>query len=221
MTSFVLGIDVSKDHFDVALYDADGEYRDSGNFSNNKTGLKKLNKWLQKREVSSLHACMEATGRYGDLLALTLYNQGHSVSVVNAARISKYAESKLQRNKTDPADAKNIADFCLTQKPPLWEPLPEEVQELQALCRRLTALIKNRTQEQNRLQSGLVSNAVKFSVEAHIAFLNEQIAQLEKQIKQHIKQHSSLKEVMQNRWCKWNLGQNEIKFTYRYGPQNE
>lgn len=193
MTTFILGIDISKDYFDVALYAADAQFVDDGQFSNNKTGIKKLNKWLQKRDVRTLHACMEATGRYGDLLAMSLYHHGYQVSVVNAARIKKYGDSKLQRNITDPVAAKTIADFCLTQKPPLWQPLPEEIQALQALCRRLTALIQDRTRENNRLHSGLVSKIVKASIKAHLTFLNKQIAQLDTQIKQHIKQCPTLK----------------------------
>jgi transposase len=192
MSTFILGIDISKDHFDVALY-KETQFLDFAKFSNDNVGFKKLHKWLRKRDAGPLRACMEATGRYGDQLALTLYHHGHQVSVVNPARIKKYAESKLQRNKVDHTDAKIIADFCLTQNPPLWEPLPEEVQELQALCRRLNTLIEDRTREQNRLQSGIVSNTVKASIKAHLTFLNEQVAELEKQIKQHIQQHPALK----------------------------
>lgn len=192
MSTFILGIDISKDHFDVALYQ-ETQFLDFAKFSNDNAGFKKLHKWLCKRDADPLRACMEATGRYGDQLALTLYHHGHQVSVVNPARIKKYAESKLQRNKVDHTDAKIIADFCLTQNPPLWKPLPEEVQELQALCRRLNALIEDRTREQNRSQSGIVSDTVKASIKAHLTFLNEQVAELEKQIKQHIQQHPALK----------------------------
>lgn len=192
MSPFILGIDISKDHFDIALY-KEAQFLDYAKFSNDKAGFKKLHKWLRKREAGTLRACMEATGRYGDHLALTLYHQGHQVSVVNPARIKKYAESKLQRNKVDHTDAKLIADFCFTQTPPLWEPLPEEIQELQALCRRLNTLIEDRTREQNRLQSGLLSNTVKTSIKAHLAFFKKQITELEKQIKQHIQQYPTLK----------------------------
>jgi transposase len=51
-----------------------------------------------------------------------LYESGHQVSVVNPARIKRYGESKLHRNKTDKADAALIAEFCQKENPPLWSP---------------------------------------------------------------------------------------------------
>ena len=54
------------------------------------------------------------------------------VSVVNPARIKRYGESKLHRNKTDKADAFLIAEFCLKEKPPFWKPLSPEMKHLRA-----------------------------------------------------------------------------------------
>jgi len=192
MGEFVLGIDISKAYFDVYL--VGGVETASGRFDNEVSGFKQLGKWLKKRKVETMHACMEATGRYGDDLALWLYKQSFQVSVVNPRRIKKYGESKLQRNKTDQIDAKLIADFCLTQEPPLWTPLPEEYKELQALTRRWQMLVDNRTQEQNRLLSGIPSQTVLDSIQVHIDFLNTQIQLVERQIQEHIDQHPSLKQ---------------------------
>lgn len=192
MGQFVLGIDISKAYFDVYL--VGGVEPASGRFDNDVSGFKQLRKWLKKRKVETMHACMEATGRYGDNLAQWLHTQGYQVSVVNPRRIKKYGESKLQRNKTDKIDAKLIADFGLTQDPPLWVPLPEGYQELQALTRRWQMLVDNRTQEQNRLLSGVLSQTVLDSIQAHIDFLNVHIQLVEKQIQEHIDQHPSLKQ---------------------------
>jgi transposase len=62
---------------------------------------------------------MEATGTYAFPVAEVLFEAQHLVSVVNPARIKKYSESQLTRNKTDRLDASIIADFCNTQAPPL------------------------------------------------------------------------------------------------------
>lgn len=188
----ILGIDIAKDKFDVALHQ-DGQLIASGQFDNTPTGFKKLSTWLKNKTAQSVWACLEATGRYGDALALYLYEQGYRVSMVNPARIKKYAESKLQRNKTDKVDTKLIADFCWTQQPALWTPPPLEKRQLQEMVRRLNALIKERTREKNRLQSGLESVIVKESIQANLDFLNQQIATLEVQILSHIDQHPSLK----------------------------
>lgn len=114
--SHYLGIDVSKDKLDVALLH--GEHLTTGDFSNSPIGWTKLGRWLEKRQVSQLHACLEATGRYGQGAALFLHQQGYQVSVVNPRRTKAYADSKLSRNKTDAIDAKLIADFCVTQTRP-------------------------------------------------------------------------------------------------------
>jgi transposase len=116
------------------------------------------------------------------------------VSVVNPRRIKKYGESKLQRNKTDKFDAKLIADFCLTQEATLWTPPLEEERELQVMTRRWQALVDNRTQEQNRLLSGIPSQTVLDSIQKHIDFLDREIQLLDKQIQAHIDQYPSLKK---------------------------
>ena len=188
----ILGIDIAKDKFDVALYKGK-ELIATGQFDNTLAGFKKLSKWLRNKAADQVWACMEATGRYGDALALYLHQAGHQVSMVNPARIKKYAESKLQRNKTDKLDAKVIADFCRTQEPLLWTPPAPEKRQLQEMVRRRNALVKERTRERNRLQSGIESDIVKESIQANLDFLKEQIAKLDAQIQSHISQYPSLK----------------------------
>lgn len=189
----ILGIDISKQSFDVALY-AGKEFLSSGEFSNNTAGYKKLSKWLGNQGVASVWACLESTGRYGNALAFYLFNAGHQVSVVNPLRIKKYAESKLQRNKTDRLDAKVIADFCRTQEPSLWQPASVEQEALQELSRRLSALQKEKTAEQNRLKSGYKNQKVKESIKRTILFLSEEIAALEAEIQDHINQNPDLQK---------------------------
>ena len=188
----ILGIDVSKSKFDVALL-RDNEYV-LATFDNDSVGFVKLRKWLKKRGVNELHACLEATGRYGDDLALYLHEAGYRVSIANPARIQAYAVSQLKRNKTDREDAKLIAHFCATQEPELWTPPSQAQQELQAMVRHLESLQTMRQQESNRLQAGVPAIAVRETLEAHIAFLDEQIKQLTQRIHDHIDHHPDLKQ---------------------------
>ena len=59
----VLGIDVSKATFDVALvYHRQLHHKQ---FANHPTGFRALRAWLAKHTTAPLHACMEATGKYG------------------------------------------------------------------------------------------------------------------------------------------------------------
>lgn len=193
MTLPTLGIDIAKLKFNVCLINHTSKLRHKV-FLNTPTGFTQLTQWLIKQQVEQVHVCMEATGTYGEALALFLYQAGHTVSVVNPAAIKAFAASRLSRTKTDRVDAELIARFCLAQAPPAWTPLPQEVRELQALVRRLETLTEMRVAEENRLEAGIMVEVVKASVEELINHLSAQIKQTEKLIREHIKDHPKLKE---------------------------
>ncbi len=83
--SVVLGIDIAKLKFDVCLIKENGKAKHKI-FANTKHGFEQLVIWLNSHTVSNLHACLEATGSYGEALALYLFDAGYRVSVVNPAR---------------------------------------------------------------------------------------------------------------------------------------
>jgi transposase len=186
----VLGIDVSKDSLDVVL--VRGERSEHKVFSNSGVGHKHLHNWLLAQQTGPVHACLEATGQYGEAVTEHLYHGGHQVSVVNPARIKRYGESKLHRNKTDKADAALIAEFCQKEKPPLWTPLPACVKHLRALVRRLEDLQSAYQQERNRLGSGERNAWVLDDLQAHLDYLGERIGVLRQTIQQYIEQNPDL-----------------------------
>ena len=186
-----LGLDVAKLKFNACLIHEGGKLRHKV-FPNTPAGFSQLSDWLAKQQVERVHTCLEATGTYGDSLAAYLHGQGHVVSVVNPAAIKAYARSRLSRTKTDRADAMLIASFCAERRPPAWHPPAREVQELQALVRRLDSLVEMRTMEENRLCSGVTVEAVRESVEELIAHLSEQIKRTEALIRNHINNHPGL-----------------------------
>lgn len=188
----VLGIDISKETYDVTLI-LEGR-KQHQQFENTLAGFKGLSHWLQKNKVKSFHACMEATGQYGESLAEYLYQQGNQVSVVNPARIKAYASSKLRRNKTDKADSELIAEYCLRENPGLWSPPPASFKDLQALVRRLEDLQSNYQQESNRLQSGVNTPVVVEDLKAHLQYLNGQIERIKQAIQDHIDANPELKQ---------------------------
>ena len=187
----VLGIDVSKDKLDVVLLSDQGQRHKI--ISNDSSGFEQLQHWLIKQQVRQVHACLEATGQYGDGIAEYLYEKEHLVSVTNPARIKHYGESKLHRNKTDKADAALIAEFCLKEKPPYWKPLSPELKHLRALVRRLSDLQTNYQQESNRLKSGEKDPRVLADLTDHIDYLNTRIKAIEKEIQGFIDQTPDLK----------------------------
>ena len=192
MAQHILGLDVAKLKFNVCLIREDGRLRHRV-FANTVSGFTPLSDWLKKNNVSQVHACLEATGAYSEARATYLYDSNHLLSLVNPAAIKAYAGAHLSRTKTDRVEAELIARFCLTQKPQLWPPAAPEVRELQALVRRLDALIEMHTMEANRLSSGLGTTEVRASIESLMNHLEEQIARAEKLIRQHINNHPQLR----------------------------
>jgi transposase len=192
MTTPALGLDISKLKFNACLINQSGKLRHKV-FTNADDGFARLAEWLAKQGALHTHACMEATGAYGEALALHLHAAGHTVSVVNPAAVKAFAQSRLSRTKTDKVDAELIARFCLAQRPRAWSPPAPEVRELQALARRLESLVEMRVAEENRLSSGITVKAVRRSVEEHVAYLNEQIRRTEELIREHISRHPTLR----------------------------
>ncbi len=192
MDNAVLGIDIAKAKVVVTLLTPDGKRRRK-TCANTPGGFEELAAWLVRQHVARVHACLEATGTYGDALALWLHDAGHLVSIVNPAIIHAYARTQLTRSKTDQIDADLIAAFTATQQPPMWTPPAAEIRQLQALVRRLDALQGMRTQEANRLAAGVVVDEVRTSIETVLAHLDDQIAHVRALIRQHLDQHPGLR----------------------------
>ncbi len=193
----IVGIDVGKDRLAVALW-REGQALETAGFDNTRPGFEQLQRWLKKRQVVPVHACLEATGRYWENLADFLVAHGQQLSVVNPARIKAYAESQLARNKTDQLDAALIADFCRSQDPPVWTPPPPAWRELQTLVRHLEDLESDRQRQRNRLHAlthgAQPSPLVRDHLQQQIDFLSTQIDQVKQHIQDHMDQHPDLKE---------------------------
>ncbi len=188
--SVYLGIDVAKETLDVCLLRETGsEY---AHMSNSRKGFNQLHHWLQKRQASSAHVCLEATGIYGLEVAQFLHEKGYRVSVVNPARIKGFAQSQMRRSKTDKLDAAVIAAFCQALQPDLWTPPEPAWYALRALVRHIDDLQHTRQQQVNRLESATLP-AVRDQLQQHIAFIDEQLAQVKNQIKDHLKRFPHLK----------------------------
>lgn len=189
-----LGIDISKASFHVEL--SLNEKLRHRKFTNRKEGFGELGAWLSKHKIKQVHACLEATGVYSEELAAYLYQQGHTVSIVNPFQIKAFGQSELLRNKDDRPDAGLIRRFCEKQQPPAWTPPPAHLRELQALTRHLENLLETRQQQLNRLE-GLKPKGVVKSLRKLVAYLDAEIARTEKQIEDHIDSHPDLQQQCQ------------------------
>jgi len=193
MAHSALGIDVSKDTLDGCLMQEDRQQ--ARRFTNDPKGYAALHRWVtQQSRAERPHVCLEATGQYSDGIAEQLYHAGYPVSVVNPARTKDYARSMMQRNKTDKADARLLALYCLKHELDLWSPPPPQMRDLKAMVRRLHTLKTMRQQEKNRLGAGGTTDRVNASIEQLIAYLDQEIKELEQAIQEHIDQFPTLRE---------------------------
>ena len=191
----VVGIDVAKRKFDIALLISNKIKTKV--FDNTPSGHKAFSEWLGERGAipEHTHLCMEATGPYSETLATNLVAEGWRVSVVNPARIKGFAQGELARNKTDRADAALLARFCIAMRPSLWTPPPVEWRELRGWVDRLQVLKEMHQQESNRMEAHLASGQARLAqdIQTHLDWLNKQITELERSINDHIDRHPDLK----------------------------
>ena len=186
-----LGIDIAKDTFEAHLLQAKATAR--GSFDNTPAGFVKLDHWLKKRKAGAVYVCLEATGRYSEGVAEHLHAGGHTVSVINPARLKAFGQATLTRTKTDQTDAALLADFCHRQQPAAWTPPAPAQRELRALVRRRESLGQLRQQEANRLGSGETSAVVRASLEAVLTLLDAQLAAVEQAIAEQVAADPELK----------------------------
>jgi transposase len=189
-----LGIDISKDSFHVEL-SINNKLRHR-RFANRKEGFAELTAWFVKHKAPVVHACLEATGPYGEALALYLHEQGHTVSVVNPAQIKAFGQSELLRNKDDRPDAGLIRRFCEKQQPAAWAPPAPQLRELQALTRHLENLLETRQQQINRLEVANTKEVAK-SLRKLVTHLDVEIQRIDQQINDHVDRHPDLKQQCQ------------------------
>jgi transposase len=185
----VLGIDLAKLSFDATLLQQTGSSH-YASFPNTPEGFLQLATWLREHNVSSLHACMEATNIYWQALASWLHAQGYSVSVVNPARIKGYAMATMQRTKTDKLDSAIIASFCAKHQPSVWQPASQAQQRLRALVRHRDELLQTQLQQQNRLRDA-TDELLQSSLESLLKAIASHLETVQEQIKQQLRGQES------------------------------
>jgi transposase len=191
----ILGIDISKEKFDVCLITTAGGKERYRTFRNSETGFAELAKFLVLHGAENVHACMEPTGRFYEKLAHWLRGRNHTVSIVNAYRIKGFAISELKRSKTDRIDAGIIARFCLMHAPASWNPREEDLQEIHDIGRYVDELMAALVREKNRLKSGIENAVVVREVENHIQYLEKTIEKLDKRMRAIIKSNDRLQSA--------------------------
>jgi transposase len=171
--SKVIGIDISKQTFDVSWKEKDKNV--SMVFPNNQEGFKSFFKHLKKGS----HCVMEVSGTYHLKLAMFLHHRKVLVSVVNPLIIKRFCQMKMTRTKTDKKDAIMICAFGEDQKPALWQPDADYIKEMNSILTTLEGFEKIATQVSNQMEAesqlDLINSVARESKKRLLAHVEDEI----------------------------------------------
>jgi len=174
----VIGCDIAKAKLD--LFDANAQKFHV--IANTSTAIAE---WVATLDPGTTFVVCEATGGLDRTLLNSLAAHNIAVARVNPKRARDFARAAGVLAKTDRADARVLAEMGQRMELQLTDrPAPDRI-ELADLSNRRDQLVEIRKQEKTRL-SALNESSSCTSIEAHIAWLNEEIACFDRQIKMAI-----------------------------------
>ncbi len=180
----IAGIDVSKNSLEVSV--AEGRTRA---FRNTAPGIGKLRAFLG--EQSATRVVCEPTGGYERRLVRLLREADLPVQLAHPNRVRAFARVCGYEAKTDLLDAQILARYGRMFPEPEARPAEPERQGLQDLLRRRQQLVAQRVQERNRMRQELEASVLQ-STQRHIAWLDQEIAQLDQEYQDRLRQHATL-----------------------------
>jgi transposase len=173
-----VGIDVSKDKFDIHIRPLD----QSENFSNDEAGFNKLVVLL--KQVQPQVIVLEATGGYERRLVAVLLTSELPAVVINPERVRHFAKATGQIAKTDTLDAAVLSLFAQTLQPQP-RPLPDAfAQELQDLLARRRQILDMIVAEKNRLETA--NKPIRGQILQHIKWLEKRLLSVDRDLNQRI-----------------------------------
>ena len=145
---YYIGIDMSKDFFDVACSDMP---RQAKRFGNDAIGFAEFGKAYGERLASGL-AVVEATGGYEKALLAYLLGNGYAAHRADPLKAKHFIRSLGQNGKTDRLDAHALARYALERHAslPLYRKENEKHEKLKLLVLRSADLKEMLVKEKNR-----------------------------------------------------------------------
>ena len=122
--------------------------------SQSRAGFAAFDAWLERQAEPVTLVTMESSGHYWMPLAAHLRSRAVPVAVVNPLAAKYFARSRLARTKSDPADARSLAEMAMRDTPPARDPLAGAelrqaarftmtlVTEQARVCQRLVRLVE-------------------------------------------------------------------------------
>ncbi len=156
--------------------------------------LSDIKAYFDTLPANGVRVVFEATGSYDSCLRQALGDAGIVFLRVNPQQARDFARACGKRAKTDRIDARMLAEMGeaieLPQRP---QPTPEQ-RQLAELQQRRDQLVADRADEKKRRQT-TSSSAVTANIGEHIAFLDRQVAAIERQIDTLIKARPRLADL--------------------------
>ena len=174
-----VGIDVAKARVDVAIRPG-GDRRE---VSNNQAGIAALVAQMQQLNPAAL--VLEATGGLELPLVAALAAASLPVVVVNPRQVRDFAKATGTLAKTDSLDAAVLAHFADAVRPSVRPLRDAETQVLNSLTARRHQVLTMLVSEKNRL--GTAISAVRPRIEAHIAWLEQELSDLDEGLRQTLR----------------------------------
>ena len=182
-TPIMVGIDVCKQYVDFFVLNRETEPR--GRRPRRATELTALATELARFEPQLV--VMEASGGMETVVWAALEAAGLRVAVVNPKRVRDFARSLGLLAKTDRLDAQVLALFGERLRPAATRLPSRQQRQLRELLHHLDALVGLRARQRTRQQQ-LQGAAVLASAERVIAALSQEIAVLEQQLEQALRE---------------------------------
>ena len=182
-TPIIVGIDVSKPYVDFFVLNSKADR--SGRRPRRVRELIALAAELATLEPQLV--VLEATGGLETAVWAALEAAGLRVAVVNPKRVRDFARSLGLLAKTDRLDARVLALFGERLRPAVTRLPSRQLRDLRELLRHLDALVGLRAQQRTRKWQ-LQGAAVLASAERVIASLSQEIALLEQQVEQALRE---------------------------------
>ena len=174
-----VGIDVSKAQLDVAVRPTGKRWT----LPYNQTGIEGLIPQIVDLEPALV--LLEATGGLELPLVAALAAAALPVVVVNPRQVRDFAKATGTLAKTDTLDAGVLAHFADAVRPEVRPLKDAETQVLNSLTARRRQVMTMLVSEKNRLGSAI--GAVSPRIEAHIAWLEQELSDLDKGLRQTLR----------------------------------
>ena len=142
-----IGVDISKDTLDAAVYPAKDKKMDFLHFDNTQKGLTVMMSWLKRRGIKTTEMviCAEHTGVYTNPLIEFADKKGLALSL-NSPLDIKHSMG-IARGKNDVIDASRIAEYAYSHKDKLklYEKPSDNIKKLQYLLTERRQYMRQRT----------------------------------------------------------------------------